>query len=327
MPDIAIVNPTVTAAPKDYPVSGNQELLLKAVRARIDGSAATGSYLPAVQLIAPSGDVMWSAVPSSPIAAGGSADVSWFPGGDLDTPSSSGGIVSVTSGTGSITVTQPDGPAVGVDLPTSGVTPGSYGDATHTAAVTVNADGIVTAASQVSISGIAGTGLVKLFDTTLGVAAASIDTGANAIPTGHMGLVIYLYIRTTRANFLDDCWIRFNGDSGTNYDSQQLFGANAAAGAALATAVNGGICTTPAASSAANVFGIVRCDVFNYDTASGFKPFVLSDMAPQTSGTAMETDHWGFQWRNTAAINQVTVISQTGSNVVAGCRMSIFGLQ
>lgn len=81
MPDVSIVNSTITGTPKNYQVPGTQELLVKAVRASIDGSAAASSFLPALQLIDPAGHVMWTAVNTSQtVAAGGTADVSWFPG-------------------------------------------------------------------------------------------------------------------------------------------------------------------------------------------------------------------------------------------------------
>lgn len=40
------------------------------------------------------------------------------------------------------------------DLPVTGVTPGTYGDATHVAQVTVSATGVVTAAADVAITGL-----------------------------------------------------------------------------------------------------------------------------------------------------------------------------
>lgn len=89
MPDIAIVNSNVSVEPKDYTLTGNQELLLKSVRASIDGSGAGSAFLPTLQLLAPDGTVMFEAVTSATVAAGGSADVSWFP--------------RVSSGTGSST--------------------------------------------------------------------------------------------------------------------------------------------------------------------------------------------------------------------------------
>lgn len=80
MADRAIVNRNVAAAPKDYQVAAGISLDLKAVRAVIDGSGAAGAFLPTLQLIAPDGTVMWESAPPTSTAAGGSADVSWFPG-------------------------------------------------------------------------------------------------------------------------------------------------------------------------------------------------------------------------------------------------------
>lgn len=77
--DTVIVRQAIEAAPKDYAFSGQQELSPLAVRAEIDGSGAASAYLPALQLIGPSGDIVWTAVTPTSVAAGGSADVSWFP--------------------------------------------------------------------------------------------------------------------------------------------------------------------------------------------------------------------------------------------------------
>lgn len=80
MPDLPIVIPNTSAAPKDYTLSGGQELQLKTVRALIDGSGAATAFLPTLQLLDPNGHVMWEGATSTTVAAGGSADVSWFPG-------------------------------------------------------------------------------------------------------------------------------------------------------------------------------------------------------------------------------------------------------
>jgi hypothetical protein len=78
MADASIVSTANVAAPEGYTLQGTNELLLKAVRATIDGSGTATAYLPALQLLDPNGNVMWTAVGST-VAAGASADVSWFP--------------------------------------------------------------------------------------------------------------------------------------------------------------------------------------------------------------------------------------------------------
>src|SRR5215831_6951844 len=80
MADDAIINTAVSSAPKDYTLTGVQELLLKAVRANIDGTAAASAYFPALQMLAPDGTVMWTAISSTGRAAGASVSASWFPG-------------------------------------------------------------------------------------------------------------------------------------------------------------------------------------------------------------------------------------------------------
>jgi len=104
VPDIAIRNTTVQAAPKDYTVSGAQELLTKAVRAAIDGSGAASGYLPCLELLDSNGNVMWAAVSGTTLAAGVSANVTWFP--DIGATGSGGG--------GSLTVYH-GGAAVGTE--------------------------------------------------------------------------------------------------------------------------------------------------------------------------------------------------------------------
>lgn len=66
------------AVPLDYPVPSSGELVPLMVRATVDGTSAASSFYAVVQIIAPSGQIMGSALSGS-IAAGASADVTWFP--------------------------------------------------------------------------------------------------------------------------------------------------------------------------------------------------------------------------------------------------------
>lgn len=80
MPDVQILATQTAASPLDYTVPGSQEILIKSLFASFDGSGSASSFIPAVQVIAPGGHVAGTYLQNGQVAAGGSADASWFPG-------------------------------------------------------------------------------------------------------------------------------------------------------------------------------------------------------------------------------------------------------
>ena len=64
-------------APASFTIPGNGQIRPKAVRAVYDGTAAA-TFIPVLRIISDAG-VIVSEAPGPTIAAGGSADVSWFP--------------------------------------------------------------------------------------------------------------------------------------------------------------------------------------------------------------------------------------------------------
>lgn len=93
-----------------------------------------------------------------------------------------GGIDTITSGT--LGVTSPSGPTTDIELNASGATPGSYGDATHVAVVTIDIYGRVTGLTSVAISA-GGTGTVSLIQSpgsTIAVTGGSGPTTRVDLP-------------------------------------------------------------------------------------------------------------------------------------------------
>ena len=80
MGDTVLTRDGPVAVPLDYTVPASGELLPLMVRATMDGTSASGSFYAVVQVLSPNGRVMGTAR-SDAIAAGASADVTWFPGG------------------------------------------------------------------------------------------------------------------------------------------------------------------------------------------------------------------------------------------------------
>jgi hypothetical protein len=104
--DASILDPSIAPAPKGYLITGSQEIVLKSVTGSFDGTGAAAAFVPSLQIIDPSGFIVATFPVTTTLAAGGSADVSWFPGlggggsvigaatqaysPPLDTPDSSG---------------------------------------------------------------------------------------------------------------------------------------------------------------------------------------------------------------------------------------------
>jgi len=212
------------------------------------------------------------------------------------------------------------------DLPASGVTAGTYGDATHVGAVTVNAEGIVTAAANVAITAGGGGGLISLFDQTLGVAAASIDTGAAGVAGGHGCLIIEILARGTGAFTNENMDMQFNGDTGANYDwAVMLNSAGAIAAFNGAADTRMALTNIAAASATANDVGVFSVTVPGYDQTTFNKQLAAVGGVAQAAGFSQGL--CSGQWRSSAAITRVAIKPHSSAQFAAGSRMTIYGTQ
>jgi len=103
MADVLVRAPGTVAAPLEYDIPASVELLVKTLFASFDGTAAASSWKPAVQIIGPFGQEVGTYPLGTALAAGASADVSWFPRGGLGSGSAGGGTRTVP-----VWVTTPD---------------------------------------------------------------------------------------------------------------------------------------------------------------------------------------------------------------------------
>jgi hypothetical protein len=78
MADTVISGLPTKAPPLDYLIPKSLEVLPKSVKATFDGTGAGASFLPTLQVIAESGQVVGSFPVDTALAAGASADVTWF---------------------------------------------------------------------------------------------------------------------------------------------------------------------------------------------------------------------------------------------------------
>lgn len=311
-------------------------------------------------------------------AASGSAG-----GGTVTTTGSpASGNLSKFSGSTSITnadltgdVTTSGGVATTLATVNSNV--GSFGDATHVGAFTVNAKGLITAASSVAITGgsgtvtntgtltsgktIQGNGGVDVTVSSLtatvtkytsGTPSAATDgtdylspsTGwtwiAQSTPSATgtltfsaLGSFTHLEIRytarSTKASVnAEDLILQFNGDSGSNYDSELFYnpGATTIAAFEQLAGTSGIIGFLPAATATANraAGGTIAIPDYRATTFDKVATATVHAAVGTTTGLIV-TRVFGVTWRNVNAITSITLSLGSG-NFAAGSKFTLYGL-
>jgi hypothetical protein len=172
-------------------------------------------------------------------------------------------------------------------------------------------------------------GVNEIASITLGSAAASITLpAAGSIPAWARTLRIVIQARSAAAATTDQLSVQINGDTGNDYDTQQLFGNNASASAGTQSgSAFTEMCVIPGASSTrANTAGVCTIDIPNY-TGTTFEKQILG-----IGGFTDSTAAHGFSmtsvgsWRNTAAITSVKIINSSGSNFTAGTQAVLYAV-
>lgn len=165
--------------------------------------------------------------------------------------------------------------------------------------------------------------LTVVADTTLGADTASFDIQNIAAAAV---LEAFLFLRSDRAATTDDLLVRFNNDSGANYDKEGTKNENAVTSVEsfgqTSLSVSNGI---PANSASANLFSIGRLVVAHFANALNNKAATLDSFSKWgTSAANMNRTSEGGAWRSNNAITRVTFLPATGTAFKSGSRCSVY---
>jgi len=160
---------------------------------------------------------------------------------------------------------------------------------------------------------------------------SGVGTIAFAVPSGFRNLRITGTARSTRADVFDTVNIQFNGDTGSNYNSQRSYstGTGSAGSNIGAAQVTGGtsglVAWVSAANSLANTAAGFVIDIPNHAGTTFFKGWVGHDAEVQTgSATGVQENITGGYWASANAITSVTLLVASG-NFVAGSTITLWG--
>jgi hypothetical protein len=168
---------------------------------------------------------------------------------------------------------------------------------------------------------LSGTGsYTKIQDLLLGADTATFDFTSVA---GYTHLELKVSGRMSGAVADDAVTIRFNGDTGANYDWQYDGGftsTQTTGGTSADTSVRVG--EMPGASATAGFVGAITILILDYTSTTLFKAVTCHGFRISTTRLSFSN---GGQWRSTSAVTRVTLTPGTGS-FLAGSRATLYGL-
>lgn len=155
-------------------------------------------------------------------------------------------------------------------------------------------------------------------------------SSVNTYATQYDHLQIRWSIRTSRVAYADSVRLRFNGDTGNNYNTHILFGNGSAAYGDFFSSTTLDYMDFQRVSSSqadAGLFGggvIDILDAFNTNKHKTIRN--LGGVAGITSQNGQIHITSG-SWFNTAALSTMLLYPGSGTNFVAGSRFSLYGLR
>ena len=157
-------------------------------------------------------------------------------------------------------------------------------------------------------------------------ALATITVGATAvssvtfvgIPSGYK----HLQIRAINSNATEgNIFMQYNGDTGANYNRHYFYGdgASVAAGSDSSTQSGGFTSTT------SGQFGAQVIDILDYADTNKYKTSrMLTGFDNNGSGFIV---FYSGLWRNTAAVNQVTLVTNAGHTFRQYSSFALYGIR
>jgi hypothetical protein len=201
-----------------------------------------------------------------------------------------------------------------------------------TGAVTLSAGDGVTLTPTGNDIEIAATGSGPAIINDQILAADSLTFDVASIPNTYADLEIRFVGRCDTVAAQDLVTMRFNNDSGNNYDTQyvQFAQGNTTAGASSAQAQFGQSATTtlgfiPGSTATAGAHVEMTVWIRNYANTVFRKGFTAQAFANVTDGSSKFLVTSGGEWRNTAAITRVRLGLIGAGEFIIGSRFTLLG--
>ena len=160
--------------------------------------------------------------------------------------------------------------------------------------------------------------MFPIFATTVSTNGTS-SVVFSSIPSTYKHLQIRVVAAQSAGGVLR---LRFNGDSGSNYNSHWLYTNGSAVSSSQSSVVPTGINT--AFTPAANAQGVAVIDILDYTNTNKYTTTRSIDGSDNNSVTAIELS--SGVWLNTVEVSSITFTSQNGT-FNAGSVFALYGIK
>ena len=147
----------------------------------------------------------------------------------------------------------------------------------------------------------------------------------NSIPSTYTHLQLRYTARSLRAAYTDSLFVEVNGDT-TNYYSHGMFGNGTTAGSYSDNGNPNVIGIIASSSSLSNIFGSGVADFLDYTNTNKYKT-IRSLSASDTNNNGGGANFRSSTWPNTAAINSLSIFTNSGSNLASGSTFALYGIK
>jgi hypothetical protein len=139
------------------------------------------------------------------------------------------------------------------------------------------------------------------------------------VPTGYFFLILEGHLELVSGNYVEHIiGMRFNDDTGTNYDYQQVKGSGTTASASLTTSA------TYIAAGSFNQYGRLSLRISNYSAYSHKQ--VIGNHANSYSTTYNLYTVYGRWWNISANISRITLFNATNTDTFSG-KIVLYGMK
>jgi hypothetical protein len=165
------------------------------------------------------------------------------------------------------------------------------------------------------------------------IATVTVGSGGAAnieftsIPATYTDLLLKVSLKSDTANASDNCLLRFNGDTASNYSSKRLYGSGSAAAsdAPSGTSLSANIVSTNVSNST-STFNSGEIYIPNYTNNSIAKSISMDGAQERNNTESYLAIHAGL-WNNTNAITSILLFPSIGTEWDQYSTATLYGIK